>query len=216
MEITYIGHSCFKIKGKEISIVIDPYDSKIGYKLPKLEADLLLTTHDHFDHHNIAGVSGYKLLIDGPGEYEVNGAFIYGISTYHDDKKGGERGTQTMYLIDIDGFTLMHLGDLGHELSTDTLEKVAKVDVLMIPIGGVFTINAEKAAQVISSLEPGIVLPMHYKTDDLVGFDDLQGVDKFMDEMGVENNVIKEEKLKISSASDVPEDTEVVILKPAH
>ena len=212
----YIGHSCFKIKGKELSIVIDPYDPKIGYKLPKLEADLLLTTHDHFDHHNIEGVSGYKLLVDGPGEYEVNGAFIYGIPTYHDDKKGIDRGTQTMYVIDIDGFTLMHLGDLGHELSTDTLEKISKVDVLMIPIGGAFTINAEKAAQVISSLEPGIVLPMHYKTDDLVGFDELQGIDKFMDEMGVENSVIKEEKLKISSPGDVPEDTEVVILKPAH
>ena len=121
-----------------------------------------------------------------------------------------------MYVIDIDGFTLMHLGDLGHGLSTDTLEKVAKVDVLMIPIGGLFTINAETAAEVISSLEPGIVLPMHYKTDDLVGFDGLQGIDKFMDEMGVENNIKKEEKLKISSGSDIPEDTEVVILKPAH
>ncbi|KKS31837.1 hypothetical protein A2380_01990 [candidate division WWE3 bacterium RIFOXYB1_FULL_43_24] len=217
MEITYIGHSCFKIKGKkDLTIVIDPYDPKIGYKLPKMDADILLTTHNHFDHYNISGVSGYKLLIDGPGEYEVNGAFIYGIPTFHDDKKGDERGTQTMYVIDIDGFTLMHLGDLGHELNTELLEKISKVDVLMIPIGGVYTINAEKAAQVISSLEPGIVLPMHYKTDDLVGFDDLQGLDKFMDEMGIENNVKREEKLKISSGSDIPEDTEVIILKPAH
>ncbi len=216
MEITYIGHSCFKIKGKDISIVIDPYDPKIGYKLPKLEADLLLTTHDHFDHHNISGVSGYKLLIDGPGEYEVSGAFVYGIPTYHDDKKGEERGSQTIYMIDIDGFTLIHLGDLGHELSTEMLEKVSKVDVLMVPIGGVYTLDAEKAVNVISAIEPGIVIPMHYKTPDLVGFDKLEGIDKFMDEMGVENNIKKEEKLKISSSSDIPEETEVVILKPAH
>ncbi len=216
MEITYIGHSCFKIKGKGVSIVIDPYDPKIGYKLPKLEADVLLTTHDHFDHHNISGVSGYKILIEGPGEYEVNGAFIYGIPTSHDEKGGTERGVQTIYNIDIDGFTLMHLGDLGHELSKETIEKIPNVDVLMIPIGGVFTIDAEKAVKVISAIEPGIVLPMHYKTDDLVGFEKLGGLDKFMDEMGVENNIKKDDKIKINSKGDIPEETEVVILKPAH
>ncbi len=216
MEITYIGHSCFKIKGKDSSIVIDPYDPKIGYKLPKLECDVLLTTHDHFDHHNVDGVSGYKMLIEGPGEYELNGVFIYGIQVFHDDKQGEERGKQTIYLIDIDGITLLHLGDLGHELSKETLEKISKVDVLMIPIGGVYTIGPEKAVKVISSLEPGIVIPMHYKTDDLKGFDDLAGVDKFMDEMGVENNVKSEDKLKVSTRSDIPEETEVVILKPSH
>lgn len=216
MEITYIGHSCFKIKGKDVSIIIDPYDPKIGYKLPKLEADVLLTTHDHFDHHNVNGVSGYKLLIEGPGEYEVNGAFIYGIPAAHDEKGGAERGTQTIYNIDIDGFTLMHLGDLGHELPRETIEKIPSIDILMIPIGGVFTIDAEKAVKVISAIEPGIVIPMHYRTDDLVGFEKLGGLDKFMDEMGVENNIKKDDKLKINSKGDIPGETEVVILKPAH
>lgn len=216
MEITYIGHSCFKIKGKDVTLVIDPYDPKIGYKLPRLECDILLSTHNHFDHHYIEGVSGYKLLVDTPGEYETEGVFIYGIPVYHDDKDGKERGQMTVFLIDIDGLTLLHLGDLGHSLSKETLEKISDVDVLMIPVGGKYTIDAEIAAEVISEIEPGYVIPMHYKTNDLAGIKDVDGVDKFLDEMGVENNIKKDDKLKISGKSDVPDDTQVVILNPAH
>ena len=97
MEITYIGHSCFKLKGKNLTVVIDPYDpEKVGYKLPKLEADALLLSHHHFDHDYVQGVSDYKLLIDGPGEYETNEVFIYGIPTFHDDKEGAERGKNSI------------------------------------------------------------------------------------------------------------------------
>jgi L-ascorbate metabolism protein UlaG (beta-lactamase superfamily) len=216
MEITYIGHSCFKIKGKELTIVIDPYDPKIGYKLPKLECDVLITSHEHFDHHNIAGVSNYRLLIDGPGEYETSGVFIFGIPVYHDAKEGHERGENTIYMIEIDGITLLHLGDLGHDLSKETLEKLSDIDVLMIPVGGKGTIDAETASEVISEIEPGYVLPMHYKTVELTGIQGLDGLDKFLNEMGVENDVKKDDKLKISSKSDVPDDTQVVILNPAH
>jgi L-ascorbate metabolism protein UlaG (beta-lactamase superfamily) len=216
MEITYIGHSCFKIKGKDVTLVIDPYDPKIGYKLPKLECDVLLTSHSHFDHNNISGVTGYRLLINSPGEYETNGVFIYGIPVYHDGKQGAERGDNTIYLIEIDDISILHLGDLGHDLSKETLEKISDVDVLMIPVGGKYTIDAETAAEVISEIEPGYVLPMHYKTPDLTGVSDLAGLDKFMDEMGIENNVKKDDKLKIGSKSDVPDETQVVILNPAH
>jgi L-ascorbate metabolism protein UlaG (beta-lactamase superfamily) len=217
MEITYIGHACFKIKGKETSLVIDPYNANIGYKLPKLEADLLLVSHQHPDHNNVEGVAGYSLLIDGPGEYETKGVFVYGIGTAHDDKKGEERGQNTIYLVDIDGFTLLHLGDLGHELSDETLEKIAKVDVLMIPVGGKYTIDAKTAVKVISSIEPGIVIPMHYKTADLTGVDGLDGLDKFLNEMGTDPAAVKkEDKLKLSTKNDVPEDTQLVILNPAH
>jgi len=215
MEITFIGHSCFKIKDKDVTLVIDPYDPKIGYKLPKLECDILLSTHNHPDHHNIAGVSGYRLLIEGPGEYEANGVFVYGIQVYHDNKDGKERGTNTIYQIDIDGMSLLHLGDLGHELSKETLEKIGDIDVLMIPVGGTYTIDAETASEVISEIEPGIVIPMHYQTDD-AQIEKLAGVDKFLDEMGVEDSAKKEDKLKISSKSDIPEETEVVVLNPAH
>lgn len=217
MEITYIGHSSFKIKGKTLSLVIDPYNPKIGYKFPKQDADAVLVTHDHYDHNYIEGVSNYRLLIDGPGEYEASDVFVTGIQVFHDDKNGAERGADTIYMIEIDGFTILHLGDLGHELSTETLEKLLDIDVLMIPVGGKYTIDAEAAAKVISSIEPSYVIPMHYKTATMLEMQDIDGVDKFLEEMGVEDShVKKEDKLKLTTRNDVSEDTQIVILKPAH
>lgn len=217
MEITYIGHSCFKIKDKTISLVIDPYNPKIGYKLPKLSADVLLVTHDHFDHNYIEGVSDYRLLVDGPGEYEVGGCFIYGKSVDHDEKNGLERGKVTMYLITIDDFNILHLGDLGRELTQEEMEKIPNVDVLMIPVGNKYTIDEKAAVKVISALEPSYVIPMHYKTDDLTGVEGLSGVDEFLDEMGVEEDVKKDlDKLILNSKTDLDGETKVVVLKPAH
>ncbi len=219
MEITYIGHSCFKIKGKELTLVIDPYDpAQLGIKLPKLEADVVLVSHDHFDHNYVKGVNGYSLLISGQGEYEKQGMFVYGIETFHDDKEGKERGGNVMYAIELDGFTILHTGDLGHELSTETLEKIPNIDVLMVPVGGVYTIDAEKAVKVISDTEPGIVIPMHYSEKGSKNADLLAPLDKFLDEMGVEGNGKTKtmEKLKISSRNDIPSETEVIVLEPQH
>lgn len=216
MEITYIGHSCFKIKGKDTTIVIDPYSPSVGYKLPKLSADIVLTTHEHEDHNNISAVSDARLIISGPGEYEAKDTFVYGIQVSHDQNQGEDRGTVTIYIIDIDGFTLMHLGDLGHTLSQESLAKAANVDVLMIPVGGKYTIDAQAAAKVISSIEPGFVIPMHYATPDLTGIEGLEPVSKFLDEMGADSSLKEEEKLKINSKLDVPEETQLVLLKPQH
>jgi len=216
MEITYIGHSSFKIKGKDLSLVIDPYDPKVGYKYPKQECDVLLTTHDHFDHHYLEGVSGYKLLIEGPGEYEMSNVFINGIQVFHDNKSGEERGVSTMYVIEIDGFSILHLGDLGHELSKEYMERIPNIDVLLIPVGGKYTIDSAAASKVISVIEPGIVVPMHYKTDDLTGVEELDPLGKFLDEMGADGNVKREDKLKLSNRNDVPEETTIVVLEPKH
>jgi L-ascorbate metabolism protein UlaG (beta-lactamase superfamily) len=218
MEITHIGHACFKIKGSDLTILIDPYKGdKLGYKFPKQSCDVLLISHDHGDHNNIDDVSDHRLLVDSPGEFEVSGVFIYGIPTFHDTKKGSDRGKNTMFLIEIDGFSLLHLGDLGHELSQKTLEKISHVDVLMIPVGGTYTIGPEEAAKVISSLEPGLVIPMHFQTEDLTGLSkELAPLDKFMDEMGIENNSKAKDKLVLKSKKDIPSETEIVILKPAH
>ncbi len=217
MEITYIGHSCFKIKDKTISLVIDPYNPKIGYKLPKLSSDVVLVTHDHFDHNYIEGVSDYRLLVDGPGEYEVGGCFIYGKSVDHDEKNGEERGKVTMYLITLDDFNILHLGDLGRELTQEEMQKIPNVDVLMIPVGNKYTIDEKAAVKVISSLEPSFVIPMHYKTSDLTGIEGLSGVDEFLDEMGVEEDVKKDlDKLVLNSKTDLDGETKVVVLKPAH
>lgn len=217
MEITYIGHSCFKIKGKTISLVIDPYNPKIGYKLPKLSCDVLLVTHNHFDHSYIEGVSDYRLLVDGPGEYEVGGCFIYGKSVDHDEKNGEERGKVTMYLITIDGLNILHLGDLGRELTQEDMEKIPSVDVLMIPVGNKYTIDEKTAVKVISALEPSYVIPMHYNTPDLTGIEGLSGVEEFLEEMGVGDDVKKDlDKLVLNSQTDLDGETQVVVLKPAH
>ena len=217
MEITYIGHSCFKIKGKTINLVIDPYDPSVtGYKLPKLSCDVLLTTHDHSDHNYIQGVTDYRLLVDGPGEYEIGGCFIYGRYVYHDNKEGEERGKVTMYLMTVDDLNILHVGDLGAELSQEDIQRLPEIDVLMIPVGNKYTINAKTATKVISSVEPSYVLPMHYKTDDLK-IEGLTGLKEFLDEMGVEDEEVKEvDKLVINAKSDSESKTQVVVLKPAH
>lgn len=216
MEITYIGHSSFKIKGSKVSLVIDPYDSKIGYKYPKQDCDILLTTHEHYDHNNIKDVNGYKLYINKPGEYELSEVFVNGIQTFHDTKQGQERGNNTIYLINIDGFNILHLGDLGHELSKEQMERIGVVDVLMVPVGGKKTIDPEVASKVISSIEPGYVIPMHYHTTELTGIQGLLPLSKFLDEMGVEDTVRTEDKLKISNKNDIPSETTVLVLNPKH
>ena len=198
-------------------MVIDPYNPKIGYKLPKLSCDVLLVTHNHFDHSYIEGVSDYRLLVDGPGEYEVGGCFIYGKSVDHDEKNGEERGKVTMYLIIIDGLNILHLGDLGRELTQEDMEKIPSVDVLMIPVGNKYTIDEKTAVKVISALEPSYVIPMHYNTPDLTGIDGLSGVEEFLEEMGVGDDVKKDlDKLVLNSQTDLDGETQVVVLKPAH
>jgi len=215
MEIMYIAHSCFKVVGKDLTLVFDPYEPKeTGYGLPKLQADALLISHDHFDHNYAEGVFGYRLLIEGPGEYEIEGVFVYGLETYHDSNGGSKRGGNTIYHVEMEDINILHLGDLGHELSQETLNRLPSVDILLIPVGGTFTIDAKQASRVISSLEPGIVVPMHYRTDKTTKLSkDLDPLEKFLDEMGVEK-VKKVDKLSVKR-SDIPDETEVTVINPA-
>ena len=170
------------------------------------------------DHAFIEGVSEHRLLVETPGEYEIAGTFVFGIKTYHDNQKGKERGDNTIFQIDIDGFSLLHLGDLGHEITAETLEKLTDIDVLMIPVGGAYTIDAKVALKVISSVEASIIVPMHYQTDDLTGLDKkLDGLEVFLEEIGIEGNGVKKvDKLTLRSRSDIPEESEVYILSPQH
>lgn len=217
MEITYIGHSCFKIKGKNATLVVDPYDSNsTGYKLPKMDAEIVLTSHEHPDHNFISGIANTKLVVDGPGEYEANDIYIFGFPTYHDDSKGEERGKNTIYLIEIDGFNILHLGDLGHTLSTETLEKVGSVDVLMIPVGGIYTIDAKKAVKVINDIQPNYVVPMHYQTEDLKLPEKLASLSEFLEEFGSKSGSTSIESLKLTTKLEDPEETQLVILNPTH
>lgn len=216
MHIIWHGQSCFQIiipknKGEQASIVIDPFDETLGLRIPPLSADILCVTHQHHDHNNIKAVKGEPFLIEGPGEYEIKEISIQGISAFHDDKEGKERGRNTIYMIEAEGMRLCHLGDLGQkELTPDQLEKIGNADILMIPIGGTYTLSAKEAAKIISQIEPRIVIPMHYYLPKLKI--KVEGVDKFLKEMG-RKSVEPQNKLLIKK-KDLPEKMQIVVLKP--
>lgn len=219
MLIQWYGQACLKVQAKpgpngEVTVVFDPFDPKIGLKLPKLQADVLALTHDHYDHNYAAGIGGDYFLITGPGEYEVKQTFIYGVPGYHDDKQGAERGAITMYLLESEGLSLAHLGDLGQtELSQAQLEYLEGVHILVLPVGGTYTVNAKQAAAIVAQVEPRIVIPIHYQIPGLKLGKPLDGVDKFVRELGLKPQT--EDKLKVT-LKDIPqEETKLVILNSA-
>jgi len=168
MEITYLGHASFKLKGKTGVVVTDPFDPKmVGLKFPSVEADIVTVSHNHQDHNNITLVKNYSKVIDNPGEYEIKDISILGFSTFHDSKKGEERGKNTIFVFEIDGIRLAHLGDLGHLLSESVVDDMGSIDILMVPVGGGYTISPAEAMDVISSIEPSIIIPMHYGNEKL-------------------------------------------------
>lgn len=209
MKISWYGQSCFKIKCKDVDILIDPYHESTGLKLSKTKTDLVLVTHGHEDHNNIGIATGDPVIINGPGEYEVRDVFIYGKQAYHDDNNGKDRGVITMYLIEEDGLKLAHLGDIGQKrLTDDQLEFLDDVDILLLPVGGKYTINAQEASEILSEVEPRIVVPMHYKMPGLKM--DLDSVDNFVKEIGL--NPEKMDELKVTRDSLPSEDLKLVIL----
>ena len=208
MDITWYGHSCFRLSERGVTIVSDPPSDDLGYDRPRIRADVVTISHDHPGHNNRVGFRGGPLFFDGPGEYEVKGVFITGIATYHDGRGGAARGRNTVFLFDFDGVTVCHLGDLGHVPTQSQVEALSDVDVLLIPVGGVHTIDASKATEVISLIEPRLVVPMHYKTS--VEQAKLQTVDKFLKEMGLDPMPLQPE-LKITKSS-LPEETQVILL----
>jgi L-ascorbate metabolism protein UlaG (beta-lactamase superfamily) len=197
MNITYFGHSCFKIEEKindqNISIITDPFTKEVGLKVPNVEADIVSVSHDHFDHNNISSLRGNPFVVDTAGEFDIKGVIIEGVRSCHDDKQGQDGGDNIIFRFDVEGLSLAHLGDLGDVLDNKQLEKLGGVDILFIPVGGKYTLDAKKALEVISQVEPRIVIPMHYKTKD--SKIDIDGVDKFIKELGIEPNY--EDKLKI-------------------
>ena len=208
MDINWLGHSCFRIKGRQASIVTDPYPPDLGYSLGKPTADIVTVSHQHPSHNYHQGVGGEPRLITGPGEYEIAGVLIIGIATFHDAEGGQKRGKNTIYLMDVDGVAICHLGDLGHVLTAEQVEEIDDVDVLLLPVGGVSTINAPLAAEVIRQLEPKVVVPMHYKTPVLNR--ELGPVEKFLKEMGIER-LDSQPKLSLTPSS-LPVSTQVFLL----
>jgi len=169
VKIKWLGHACFEVKDK-VTVVTDPHDGvNIGIPPPKSSADIVLISHDHFDHANGKNLVAKPdaIVVDRPGNYEVKGVKIKGVATYHDDVKGAKRGPNTVYVFELEGLRICHLGDLGHILSPDDIEEIGKVDILLTPVGGTFTIDATAASKVVEQLKPKVVIPMHFKVPGL-------------------------------------------------
>lgn len=215
MRISYLGHSCFTIKTKTATIVTDPYTPQVGFSLPSVAADVVTISHDHPDHNAATLVQGDRFVISGPGEYEIKEVAITGLVSYHDDKKGEERGGNVIYTIVAEELTLCHLGDLGHKLETKAIGALGDIDVLFVPVGGVFTLGPAEAAELVKQLEPRLVIPMHYRTTshDQKTFAQVETLEAFLKEMGVEK---REERKLLVSKSSLGDETEVVVLRPKH
>lgn len=213
MTINWYGHSCFKItnQGGHLTLIMDPFDKKIGLTPPRGSADIVTVSHHHSDHDNVKTISGNPFVIDGPGEYEIKGIDILGVSSFHDSKKGAERGQNTIYVIKVDRIKICHLGDLGQErLSDRQLEVIGQVDILMAPIGGKYTIGAKEVAKISKQIEPQIIIPMHYKRPGLKL--DLAGLDGFLKEMGLEEKKAVE-KITLKKKDLMNGDMKVVVMK---
>ncbi|MBI2096803.1 MAG: MBL fold metallo-hydrolase [Candidatus Sungbacteria bacterium] len=214
MVISWYGQSCFKIQSGELVVVTDPYRKEIGLTPPRFKAEIVVVTHEHFDHNNVETIPEGAFVVRGPGDYEIKDVAITGISTFHDAKEGKERGRNTVYVIEMEDIRLAHLGDFGEEkIRPETVDAIGEVDILFVPVGGTYTIDAETAAEVVSAIEPKIVIPMHYAIPGLKV--KLDGVETFLKEMGVKQ-LAPEDRLTLKK-KDLPETgtTRVVVLKTA-
>ena len=208
MEIVWLGHSSFRIRAREATVITDPCPPSTGYTIGKPTADVVSLSHAHDDHTYLKAVAGKPIVIDSPGEYEISGAFLTAIPTYHDGEKGGELGKNLVFVIEMEGIKICHLGDLGHVPTADQAEGMTGADVLMIPVGGDSTIDGVKAAEIVPTLDARIIIPMHYKTPVTKG--DLESADRFLKEM--QSTAVQAQPKLSLSYNTVPSDTQVILL----
>jgi L-ascorbate metabolism protein UlaG (beta-lactamase superfamily) len=208
VDITWLGLSCFRVRGNQAIIITDPFPPDSGYTLGKQTADIVTISHPHPSHNYAEGVRGPPRYVRGPGEYEINGVLVLGLTTFHDAVNGKSRGKNTVYLLEIDGVTICHLGDIGHVISDAQIEQMGNIDILMLPVGGVTTMSPAMAAETIRKVEPKIVLPMHYKTPDTKR--ELEPVETFLKEMG-QGTIEPKPKLSVTR-NNLPLSTQVTLL----
>ncbi|HUW64533.1 MAG TPA: MBL fold metallo-hydrolase [Spirochaetia bacterium] len=164
MQIEWLGHACFLLTGTGgVKVLTDPFDEKVGYPLPKVEVDVVTVSHHHFDHNATHLLPGQPVVVEGTGRHTAAGIEIRGVGVFHDPDRGAKRGTNTIFVISLDGLNFCHLGDLGHTLSPEQVAEIGTVDVLCVPVGGFYTIDAKLARATVEQLKPAVVLPMHYK-----------------------------------------------------
>jgi len=210
MDIKYFGVSSFLIKSKDAKLVTDPFDSYIGYKLPKTDANIVTVSHGHKDHNNVSAVDGNPLVINMPGEFEKNEIRVFGFQSSH----GGDRGENILYKIEADGLSVLHCGDLGIVPEEKFIESIGDVDILMVPVGGTYTLNAEQAVELIKRVEPSIVIPMHYnypKLDQKEYGGKLAPVSEFLKKMDREN-IVPISKLAVKK-EELLEEMKVIVLE---
>ena len=210
MEVTWYGHSCFRLTERSLaSVVTDPFDhNTTGYGPLKLRADIVTVSHEASGHNFVSAVKGNAHTLKGPGEYEIGGVFITAVQTNGRGKAGTDEARNTLYVFDFNGVTVAHLGDIKRVPSQTEVEALGSVNVLLVPVGGGGGLNAAKAAEVVSLLEPGIVIPMHFGTPD--GLIKLAPLNRFLKEMGL-TDVEPDKSLKVSRTT-VPDETRVVVL----
>ncbi|HEX9269041.1 MAG TPA: MBL fold metallo-hydrolase [Candidatus Limnocylindria bacterium] len=208
MDLTWLGHACFRLRGREGVVLTDPPDPKSGHAIPKTAADLVTISHDDPGHASLRSVAGEPVVLRGPGEYEVREILVTGIGTFRDGELGAKRGRNTVFAIRLDDLVLCHLGGLGHTLPTDDLEKLGDVDVALVPIGGADAdLAAPTAAEVIHQLEPKVVVPMAYDPD---ATKKDGPYDRLLHELGVKD-VTPVPKLSLTRSS-LPDNVQVVAL----
>ncbi len=209
MDIDWFGHSCFRLREGGVTIITDPYEKSTGYNMPRVRADIVTVSHESPGHSAASAVKGDFKLLNKPGEYEVRGIFISGVQTWLEAIKGQPKEENVIFVFEFGDITVGHLGDLSKVLTQAQVEALPSIDVLLVPVGGHSALDADKAAEVISLLEPSIVVPMHYRTP--ISTAELDPLGKFLKEMGVAEQA-PQETLRFSR-SDLPEETQVVLLE---
>ncbi len=207
MDITWYGHSCFRITERgRITVVTDPFSDAIGIPTPKLKADVVTISHDAAGHNHVEAIKGTPQVIIGAGEYEIGGVFVNGIALHHAESARLNVG----YLFDYDGLRVLHLGDLAHMPAQSVLEEMGQVHVLLLPVGGGSALKAAQAAEVVALIEPYFVVPMHYALPGLTV--ELESVEKFLKAMGISS--ANETDLLRVSVNDTPEQPQIIVLLP--
>ncbi|MBD5092594.1 MAG: MBL fold metallo-hydrolase [Clostridiales bacterium] len=211
MKLTWLGHSAFRLEESTgTTVVTDPYHSSVGFEMPKVDADVVTVSHNHDDHNNIEGVNG-KTVLSRAGAYEIGGVHILADRTYHDDKKGAKRGENLVFKYRMDGVDLCHMGDIGEECNAFLVETLMPVNVLMIPVGGNYTVDAKQAKEYVDRLMPDVVIPMHYKTKDCDL--DIDKVGEFLDLFDDDNIIYAEsDTVEFDRADFDGEVTKVLVL----
>lgn len=206
MKLKWFGHACFKLTSQQgLSVITDPFDRSVGYDLSGESADVVTVSHDHYDHNYVEGVEGTPQIINKPGVFHVKDMVIKGVKTYHDEAEGAKRGGNIIFNITMDDINICHLGDLGHVLSRQQVEDIGRVDVLLVPVGGTYTIDKTEAMEVVWAVKPNVVVPMHYKTDAL-SFE-IDAVDPFLEIVGshqrIDGNEIELDKKTLPTGGRV-------------